>query len=91
MKHQGLDHLAIAVPDTEAALKIWRDQFGFKVLYNEDVNNATVPSRTSTWATPSCNSCNRSRPIIRSRRGSRRTVRACTTFVSRWRMWVRHR
>lgn len=42
MKHQGLDHLAIAVPDTEAALKIWRDQFGLKVLYTEDVNNATV-------------------------------------------------
>ena len=42
MKHQGLDHLAIAVPDTEAALKIWRDKFGFPVLYSEDVNNATV-------------------------------------------------
>ena len=42
MNHQGLDHLAIAVPDTEAALRIWRDQFGFKVLYSEDVNNATV-------------------------------------------------
>lgn len=42
MKYQGLDHLAIAVPDTEAALKIWRDKFGFKVLYSEEVNNATV-------------------------------------------------
>src|ERR1035437_2186296 len=42
MKHQGLDHLAIAVPDTEAALKLWRDQFGFKVLYSEDVNGATI-------------------------------------------------
>ena len=42
MKHNGLDHLAIAVPDTEEALKIWRDKFGFKVLYSEDVNNATV-------------------------------------------------
>jgi methylmalonyl-CoA/ethylmalonyl-CoA epimerase len=42
MKHQGLDHLAIAVPDTEAALKIWRDQFGFKVLFSEEVNNGTV-------------------------------------------------
>ena len=34
MKHQGLDHLAIAVPDTEDALKTWRDTFGFKVLYS---------------------------------------------------------
>jgi methylmalonyl-CoA/ethylmalonyl-CoA epimerase len=42
MKHQGLDHLAIVVPDTEAALKIWRDKLGFKVLYSEDVNGATV-------------------------------------------------
>jgi methylmalonyl-CoA/ethylmalonyl-CoA epimerase len=42
MKHQGLDHIAIAVPDTEEALKIWRDKFGFKVLCVEDVNNATV-------------------------------------------------
>jgi methylmalonyl-CoA/ethylmalonyl-CoA epimerase len=40
--YRGLDHLAIAVPDTEAALKLWRDTFGFKVLYSEDVNNATV-------------------------------------------------
>jgi methylmalonyl-CoA/ethylmalonyl-CoA epimerase len=42
MKHQGLDHLAIAVPDTEEALRIWRDKFGFKVLYSEDVNGGTV-------------------------------------------------
>jgi catechol 2,3-dioxygenase-like lactoylglutathione lyase family enzyme len=42
MNHQGLDHLAIAVPDTEAALKLWRDTFGFKVLYTEDVNGGTV-------------------------------------------------
>ncbi len=42
MKHQGLDHLAIAVPDTEEALRIWRDKFGFKVLRSEDVNGATV-------------------------------------------------
>jgi len=27
MKHQGPIHLAIAVPDTEEALKIWRDKF----------------------------------------------------------------
>ncbi len=42
MKHQGLDHFAIAVPDTEAALKVWRDKFGFAVLYSEEVNGATV-------------------------------------------------
>jgi methylmalonyl-CoA/ethylmalonyl-CoA epimerase len=42
MKHQGLDHLAIAVADTEAALKIWRDQFGFPLLYSEVVNGGTV-------------------------------------------------
>jgi methylmalonyl-CoA/ethylmalonyl-CoA epimerase len=39
---KGLDHLAVAVPNTEEALKIWRDKFGFKVLYSEDVNDATV-------------------------------------------------
>lgn len=42
MKHSGLDHLAMAVPNTEEALKVWRDRFGFKVLYSEDVNNGTV-------------------------------------------------
>ena len=42
MKHQGLDHFAIVVPDTEEALKIWRDQFGFEVLYSENVNEDTV-------------------------------------------------
>jgi methylmalonyl-CoA epimerase len=42
MKHQGLDHLAIAVPDTEAALKIWRDSMGFPLLYSEVVNGGTV-------------------------------------------------
>ena len=42
MKHQGLDHLAIAVPDTEEALKVWRDQLGFKVLFSEDVNGGSV-------------------------------------------------
>jgi methylmalonyl-CoA/ethylmalonyl-CoA epimerase len=39
---KGLDHLAIVVPDTEAALKIWRDRFGFPVLFSEAVNNQTV-------------------------------------------------
>jgi methylmalonyl-CoA/ethylmalonyl-CoA epimerase len=39
---KGLDHLAIAVPDTVAALEVWRDRFGFEVLYTEDVNEGTV-------------------------------------------------
>ena len=38
----GLDHLAIVVPDTEAALAIWRDRFGFPVLLSEKVNGDTV-------------------------------------------------
>ena len=42
MKHQGLDHLAIVVPDTEAALEFWRDTFGLPVLFSEVVNNGTV-------------------------------------------------
>ncbi len=42
LTHQGLDHLAIAVPDTDAALKIWRDQCGFPLLYSEVVNGGTV-------------------------------------------------
>ena len=40
--HQGLDHFAIAVPDTAEALTLWRDTFGFPVLYSEDVNGGTV-------------------------------------------------
>jgi methylmalonyl-CoA/ethylmalonyl-CoA epimerase len=39
---KGLDHLAIVVADTEAALTIWRDKFGFPLLYSEMVNNGTV-------------------------------------------------
>jgi methylmalonyl-CoA/ethylmalonyl-CoA epimerase len=39
---QGLDHLAIAVPDTEKALQTWRDRLGLKVLYSEVVNQGTV-------------------------------------------------
>ena len=42
MKHRGLDHLAIAVADTEAALKLWRDTLGFPLLYSEVVNSGTV-------------------------------------------------
>lgn len=39
---KGLDHFAIAVPDTGEALKIWQQKFGFKLLYAEKVNNNTV-------------------------------------------------
>lgn len=39
---RGLDHLAIAVADTEAALRVWRDRLGFPVLYAEKVNGDTV-------------------------------------------------
>lgn len=42
LHHNGLDHLAIAVADTEEALKLWRDQIGLKVLYSEKVNNDSV-------------------------------------------------
>ncbi len=42
MKHQGLDHFAIVVPDTEAALKIWRDAMGLPLLLSEVVNGGTV-------------------------------------------------
>lgn len=37
-----LDHVAIVVPDTEAALLIWRDKFGLPVLFSETINNGTV-------------------------------------------------
>jgi len=39
---RGLDHVAIVVPDTEAALKIWRDGVGLKFLYSEVVNNGAI-------------------------------------------------
>jgi methylmalonyl-CoA/ethylmalonyl-CoA epimerase len=39
---QELDHLAIVVPDTEAALRIWRDRFGFPLLCSEVVNGGAV-------------------------------------------------
>jgi len=42
MKHNGLDHLAIAVPNTEEALKLWRDTMGFEVVCSETVNDDTV-------------------------------------------------
>ena len=39
---QGLDHFAIVVPDTDEALKIWRDRVGLPVLYSEVVNGGSV-------------------------------------------------
>jgi methylmalonyl-CoA/ethylmalonyl-CoA epimerase len=42
MKFKGLDHLAIAVPDTEQALKLWRDTLGFEIVCSEIVNEGTV-------------------------------------------------
>lgn len=42
LPHNGLDHLAIAVADTEEALTLWRDKIGLKVLFAEKVNNDTV-------------------------------------------------
>ena len=37
-----LDHVAIVVAETEAALRIWRDKFGLPVLFTEVVNGGTV-------------------------------------------------
>lgn len=42
MNHLGLDHLAIVVPDTEAALKLWRDTLGFPLVCSEVVNQGAV-------------------------------------------------
>jgi methylmalonyl-CoA/ethylmalonyl-CoA epimerase len=39
---RSLDHVAIVVPDTEAALEIWRDRVGLTVLYSEVVNNGAI-------------------------------------------------
>ncbi len=39
---QELDHLAIAVPNTEEALKVWRDTMGIPLLYSEVVNGGSV-------------------------------------------------
>lgn len=39
---RGLDHLAIAVPDTEEALRLWRDRFGLPVVHQEKVNGSTI-------------------------------------------------
>lgn len=42
MKHQGLDHLALCVPSTDDALKVWRDRLGFPVVCSEVVNGGAV-------------------------------------------------
>ena len=39
---RSLDHLAIVVPDTEEALRTWRDRVGLKLLYSEIVNNGAI-------------------------------------------------
>jgi methylmalonyl-CoA/ethylmalonyl-CoA epimerase len=39
---RSLDHVAIVVPDTEAALAIWRDRVGLTVLYSEVVNDGAI-------------------------------------------------
>jgi methylmalonyl-CoA/ethylmalonyl-CoA epimerase len=38
----SLDHLAIVVPNTEAALLIWRDKFGLPVLFSETINDGAL-------------------------------------------------
>jgi methylmalonyl-CoA/ethylmalonyl-CoA epimerase len=40
--YNGLDHLAILVADTEVALELWRDRFGFPVVLSEVVNEGTI-------------------------------------------------
>lgn len=42
MNHQGLDHFAIAVKNTEEALTLWRDTMGFPLLCSEIVNDGAV-------------------------------------------------
>lgn len=39
---RGLDHVAIVVPDTAAALALWRDRLGFPVVCQEAVNAGSV-------------------------------------------------
>lgn len=39
---KGIDHIAIAVADTESALAVWRDMFGLEVRHSEVVNEETV-------------------------------------------------
>jgi methylmalonyl-CoA/ethylmalonyl-CoA epimerase len=37
-----LDHVAILVPNTEEALRVWRDVVGLQVLFSEVVNGGTI-------------------------------------------------
>ena len=39
---KGIDHIAVAVANTEEALSVWRDVFGLTVRHTEEVNNNTV-------------------------------------------------
>ena len=39
---KGLDHVAILVADTEAALEVYRDRMGLPVLFSEVVNDGAV-------------------------------------------------
>ena len=39
---ERLDHVAIVVADTEAALQIWRDKFGLPVLFTETINDGAT-------------------------------------------------
>lgn len=52
--YNGLDHLAILVADTEAALELWRDRFGFPVVLSEVVNDGTIRlTHLDLWEYPS--------------------------------------
>lgn len=42
MQFKGLDHIAIVVADTDAALTFYRDQLGFKLIASEIVNEPPV-------------------------------------------------
>ncbi len=42
MKHQGLDHLAIVVSDTDEALQTWHHRMGFPLVHSEVVNDGTI-------------------------------------------------
>jgi len=42
LSFKKIDHIAIAVADTETALTLWRDKIGLKVLFSEKVNNDTI-------------------------------------------------
>lgn len=42
MNHLGLDHLAIVVPSTEEALKVWHERLGFPIVCSEVVNGGVL-------------------------------------------------